>query len=194
MIFRLSHLLEHMGSSDPKTREAAWRQFDAFHWPLLYGWARRFGCQPSDASDRIQEVFLLLHEKLPKFEFRCENRFYRWLHTVLRNKCLMAYRRRTEVPRDDNEANEESPVVPDFTDEMAERDFRAHLLRKVAEAEQRLRPEFQPATWKAYHRHGREGRSAAEVAKEMGTSEVAVRKAKSRVVRRLREELKGQPS
>jgi RNA polymerase sigma-70 factor (ECF subfamily) len=51
--------------------------------------------------------------------------------------------------------------------------------------------EFQPATWQAFWGLTVEGKSGAEVAAELGLSVDAVYAAKSRVLRRLRQELDG---
>jgi RNA polymerase sigma-70 factor (ECF subfamily) len=62
------------------------------------------------------------------------------------------------------------------------------LVRRALEL---MRAEFQPATWKACWEFVVNGRSAAAVAAELGISENAVFIAKFRVIRRLKEELKG---
>jgi RNA polymerase sigma-70 factor, ECF subfamily len=54
-----------------------------------------------------------------------------------------------------------------------------------------VRAEFEPRTWQAWWKTAVEGRSAADVAAEMGMSLAAVYKAKSRVLLRLRQELAG---
>jgi RNA polymerase sigma-70 factor (ECF subfamily) len=54
-----------------------------------------------------------------------------------------------------------------------------------------MRAEFESSTWTACWEHVVSGRSAADVAAELGISEGAVYVAKCRVLRRLRQELKG---
>ena len=51
-----------------------------------------------------------------------------------------------------------------------------------------IRPEFRDRTWDAFWRATMERESTAEIAADLGISVNAVRKAKSRVLRRLREE------
>ena len=67
--------------------------------------------------------------------------------------------------------------------------------RLLGVAEQRaielIRAEFEERTWKAFWLTAVEGRQAAEVGAELGMTKRAVRQAKYRVVRRLREELDG---
>jgi RNA polymerase sigma-70 factor (ECF subfamily) len=52
-----------------------------------------------------------------------------------------------------------------------------------------LRSEFEEHTWRAFWRVAVDGQPAPEVAAELGMKPNAVRTAKSRVLRRLREEL-----
>ena len=54
-----------------------------------------------------------------------------------------------------------------------------------------VRKEFTSSAWKAFQCLALEGKPAAEVAAEMGTTPNAVLLAKSRVLRRLREESRG---
>jgi len=52
-----------------------------------------------------------------------------------------------------------------------------------------IEDDFQPQTWQAFWQTAVEGQDAAQVALELGMTPQAVRKAKSRVMQRLREEL-----
>jgi len=63
-----------------------------------------------------------------------------------------------------------------------------HVLHRLMEL---LQPEFKRATWEAFRRHVLEGAGAEAVASELGVSVNAVLIAKSRVLQRLREEMKG---
>ena len=51
-----------------------------------------------------------------------------------------------------------------------------------------VKPDFQPATWEAFRRFAIDGRPAADVASELGLNVNSVLLAKSRVLKRLREE------
>ncbi len=51
-----------------------------------------------------------------------------------------------------------------------------------------VQPEFAPSTWDAFHRFALDGIPAARVAAELGLTVNAVLLAKSRVLKRLREE------
>jgi hypothetical protein len=51
-----------------------------------------------------------------------------------------------------------------------------------------VKPDFKPKTWEAFQRFGVDGVPAERVARELGLSENAVILAKSRVLKRLRQE------
>jgi RNA polymerase sigma-70 factor (ECF subfamily) len=79
-------------------------------------------------------------------------------------------------------------VSPDAAAEFWETDYRRHV---VARAMESMQSDFQPTTWKACWEFVVSGRSAAEVAAELGISRGAVYAAKFRVLTRLRQELDG---
>ncbi len=54
-----------------------------------------------------------------------------------------------------------------------------------------IEPEFSATWWKAFGRHVREGIAAADVAAELGVTVNVVLLAKSRILRRLRQEAHG---
>ena len=54
-----------------------------------------------------------------------------------------------------------------------------------------IRAEFEPHTWQAFWQLAVEDRSVDEIARELGMQKPAVRQAKYRVLRRLRQELDG---
>jgi RNA polymerase sigma-70 factor (ECF subfamily) len=65
---------------------AAWDRFVELYTPVLFAWARRLGLQSQDAADLIQEVFAVLVQKLPTFEYDQHKSFRGWLRTITLNK------------------------------------------------------------------------------------------------------------
>jgi RNA polymerase sigma-70 factor (ECF subfamily) len=170
------------------TDEAAWERFVQLYTPLIYYWARHLGLQPSDAADLVQDVLTALVRKLPEFDYDRHRSFRNWLRTVTLN-CWRNNRRRRAVPVLDSPAADlADPASRDPAGAFEEAEYRNHLVARVLEL---MRAEFQPGTWKACWEHVVSGRSAAEVAAELGMSEGAVYVAKCRVLRRLRQELQG---
>jgi RNA polymerase sigma-70 factor (ECF subfamily) len=181
-------LLEQLRQpSDPAIAGPAWNRFVALYTPLLYQWARRLGLQDAEAADLVQDVLLILLEKLPSFSYDPRQRFRGWLWTILCNKWRENRRREAARPRG-GAAGLSDAIVPDGVEALAESEYRQYL---TGRALQLIRNEFEPATWTACWEYVVAGRAAAEVAAELGISVGAVYVAKSRVIRRLRRELHG---
>jgi RNA polymerase sigma-70 factor (ECF subfamily) len=176
-------LLERL--RQPAEREA-WTRFVKLYTPLLFSWARRVGLQEQDAADLVQDVFAVLIQKLPDFSYDQRRSFRSWLRTVTLNKWREAQRRRAAVQRSERLYAEPEPLSPDVAEAFWEAEYRQHL---VAQALQLMQTDFHPTTWQACWEHVVSGKSAAEVAAQLGISPGAVRAAKFRVLGRLRREL-----
>jgi len=70
--------------------EALFREFGGFAWRVL----RRLGVREDDADDVLQEVFLIVHRKLPGFEGRSSVRT--WLYGIC-IRIASDYRQRTRA-------------------------------------------------------------------------------------------------
>jgi RNA polymerase sigma-70 factor (ECF subfamily) len=168
--------------------QVSWQRFVDLYTPLLYFWACRMGLSGHDAADLVQDVFVTLVRKLPEFQYDPGKSFRSWLRTVTENRWRDLQRRRACAPRVDGQAALEAAVVPDGAAALWESEYRQFLLARAAQV---MQAEFQPATWRACWALVVEERNGAEVAAELGMSVDAVYAAKSRVLRRLRQELDG---
>jgi RNA polymerase sigma-70 factor (ECF subfamily) len=166
--------------------QVAWSRFVQLYTPLLYCWAQRWGLQDQDATDLVQEVLVVLVQKLPEFRYDPQLRFRAWLRTVALNKCRDFVRQRNL--RGIGQESLADVAAPAEDDALAEAEYRQHL---VSRALQLMQVEFSPNMWKACWEHVVVGRPAAEVAAELGISEGTVYVAKSRIMSRLRQELEG---
>jgi RNA polymerase sigma-70 factor (ECF subfamily) len=163
----------------------AWSQFVRLYTPLLYHWARRTGLSEVDTADLLQDVFTTLVQEMPRFVYQPDRSFRGWLHTVLQNRWRTLQRRRSPhlIPAD--ELDQMTGNYPDLPGEAEER--RELVRRGLALIER----DFEPATWQAFQQTVVIGRRPADVAGELGLTVNAVYLARSRVLRRLREELAG---
>jgi RNA polymerase sigma-70 factor (ECF subfamily) len=177
-------LLERL--RDPQQQEA-WSRFVQLYTPLLHHWARRQGLEGAAAADLVQEVFLVLVRKLPAFRYDRQKSFRNWLRTVLINKARDSARR-AGTSQEGGGTLPSDVASPDPIPALDEAEYRAYL---VARALQLMQADFQPATWQACWQLVVESKPAAEVARELDLSLASVYAAKSRVLRRLRQELEG---
>jgi RNA polymerase sigma-70 factor (ECF subfamily) len=134
----------------------------------------------------VQDVFAVLVQKLPRFRYNPEQSFRSWMRTILLNRWRELQRRRRPVSLGTLAAEElPGPEDPDLPGEAEER---RQLLQQALAL---LESEFEPATWQAFRQTAVDGRPIAEVAAALSMSNNAVYVARSRVLKRLREELAG---
>ncbi len=88
-------------------------------------------------------------------------------------------------------ANERLLTIPEMSDPSVTGDPREVNRLVVPAGLELVRAEFENRTWEAFRRVVVEEQSPSEVAGALGVSVQAVYKAKSRVLRRLRQELDG---
>jgi RNA polymerase sigma-70 factor, ECF subfamily len=168
-------LLDRLG----KSHEAdAWDRFVELYSPLLFHWAKQLGQQDSDAADLVQDVFLRLLRKLPDFQYDPQRSFHCWLKTLFLNQHHERHRSRKALPVGDHT---ELPS-PDPIDEFEDRRFLTQQALRLIERD------FSPVLWKAFQEYALAGRSAEEIARELGISRGTVYSVKSKVICRLRQE------
>jgi len=162
--------------------------------PLVYQWCRRWGLSSDDAHDVIQEVFRAVATGMARYRRdRPDATFRGWLWTIARHEAHRYVARREtrslaiggsallarlaqipeQQPQEDND--------PEVAGQLSGLVDRALLV---------IRRDFQERTWQAFWRTALEGESAVDAARALGMTSRAVRQAKHRVVRRLREEFR----
>jgi RNA polymerase sigma-70 factor (ECF subfamily) len=167
----------------------SWKTFVQTYGPLVYRYLRRQGLQDADAADVMQEVLADTARSLRTFEYRPERgRFRDWLWTLLRRKLARFYesQKRNIAGAGEGAAGaleqlESAQPGPEWTDE-----FHAQVLRVALE---RVRPDFEAPTWRAFELVWLENRPSDQTAAELGLPIDAIYVAKSRVLKRLREEV-----
>lgn len=167
--------------------QAAWERFVRLYTPLLCHWARKLGLDGEDAADLVQDVCTVLVRQMPAFRYEPGKRFRAWLWTLTVNKCRQA-RRRKPVSVGINSELFDGLVDTEAATELDEEEYREWLTRR---ATQLMQTDFEPDTWKAFWECVVADRPASDVAVELGISLDSVYAAKSRVLRRLRQELAG---
>jgi RNA polymerase sigma-70 factor (ECF subfamily) len=181
-------LLERLRANDGD----AWRVMVELYTPLVCHWAARGGVRGADAEDVVQEVFRVASTRLATFRReRPGDSFRAWLRGITRNMVLLHFRGHGRRPRASGGTDallrlqevEDAAAGADEDEDPAEE--LDGLRRRALEL---VRSEFEERTWRAFWLTVVEGRPPADIAAEMGVSATAVRMAKSRVLRRLKEE------
>jgi len=176
-----SLLLRLRGPGEPE----AWRRFVEIYTPVLYSWACRLGPPGDEAADLVQDVMATLAERLPAFEHDPARRFRGFLRTMLENRWRDRMRRRAARPAITGQ-DLDALAAPDPAGD--EDEYRRLVLSRTVRV---MQADFEPRTWRAFWAVVVEGKSGADAAAEVGLSVAAVYQARSRVLRRLREELAG---
>jgi RNA polymerase sigma-70 factor (ECF subfamily) len=167
----------------------AWERLLHLYTPLIRGWLKRHLPQSADVDDLAQQVFAVVVEKLPAFEHNGRMGAFRaWLRGISVNRLRMFYRSRPEAGSDQEQILQQ---LEDPRSDLSRRWDREHDEHVVRQMLQLIEPEFKPGTWRAFCLLVLDGREPEAVATEVGLSVNAVFIAKSRVLRRLREELNG---
>jgi RNA polymerase sigma-70 factor (ECF subfamily) len=142
-------------------------------------------------EDVIQEVFLAAAAGLSSFRHdRPGDTFRGWLRTIAHHEVLKYRRKNRGKPRaaGGSDAWQQLERVADAPMAAQESDSEeiSLLYRRAVE---QVRSQFEERTWRAFWLCAIEDRLTESVAQELGVTEAAVRQAKSRVLRRLRQEL-----
>jgi RNA polymerase sigma-70 factor (ECF subfamily) len=170
----------------------AWERLVDLYAPLVYHWCKRGGLSPEDSADVFQEVFRALAAHIAGFRRdRAGDTFRGWLRTITRNKIRDHFRRQEDRPRaaGGTDAQLQLLAVPETGPADDDADEANLVHAQVRRALEALRGEFEERTWRAFWAVQIDGRDTAAVGAELGMTAAAVRKAKLRVLRRLREEL-----
>lgn len=165
---------------------ADWERFVRLFTPLLRRWAVRFGVSDGSVEDLLQELFVVLIQKLPEFRYDPSRSFRAWLWTVFRRSAL-AWQKRQRRTGPALEVLDEL-ASPDSIAEATETEYRRYLLSRIMQI---VQTDFPETTWQIFQQVVIAGRPGVEVAREFGVTVNAVYLARSRVLARLREELAG---
>ncbi len=171
---------------------AAWVEFVDLYAPLVYGFARKQGLQDADAADLTQDVLRAVAAAAGRLDYDPRRGSFRgWLFTVVRNKLRTFLTRRARQCRGGGDTGahrrlEEQPAPQEETS-LWDQEYEQRLFAWAAE---QVRGGFQDSTWQAFWQTAVEGKGAKEVGAALGLSVGAVYVAKSRVLARLKEQIR----
>jgi RNA polymerase sigma-70 factor (ECF subfamily) len=169
----------------------AWDRVVALYGPLVRLWCSRTGLRAEDAEDVSQEVFASAAANLAEFRHdRPGDTFRGWLRVITRN-AVLAHRRHGNGQARAEGGSAAWQRLQDVADPLAgaEEEETAEVDQLYRRAVAQVRGEFEERSWQAFWLTVVEGRSPAALAGELGMSAPAIRQAKSRVLRRLKQEL-----
>jgi RNA polymerase sigma-70 factor (ECF subfamily) len=180
-------LLERARANDSE----AWSRLVDLYRPLVLHWCQRGGVTGADSEDLSQEVFMAAALRLARFHRdQAGDTFRGLLRGIIRNQLLMHYRRTARQPRGDGgpEVWQQMQQIPDpLADGDAEET--AEISKLYSRALELVHGDFEEQTWQAFWLTVMEGRTPATLTQELGMSATSIRQAKSRVLRRIKQEV-----
>ena len=163
-------------------RELGWVEFADKYSRVIAGFARNAGLPAQEADDVLQDVLLGFFRVSERFEYDPKKgRFRGYLKRVTLNAIRARHRRKRPATGFDDTVD---PPVENDLDAAWDRQWTEQLLqRAMGEAKN----EVEKRTWQAFELYGVRGVPAEEVAKEIDMTPSAIRHAKMRLTRRVRE-------
>lgn len=176
-----------------KPAPADWQRLVELYTPLLRDWLSRSAAPRQEADDLIQEILRCVVAKIADFQRQRTGSFRRWLQVITANCINLYWRKQGGKPAAVGGAEGELLLSQladpdDPLDRSIDGEYNRYVVRRLI---QLIEPEFQPQTWQAFQRHVLDGQPPAAVAEELGISANAVLIARSRILKRLREEAQG---
>ncbi len=176
----------------------AWHELVDLYGPLIAHWCRRSGLDHHASADCVQQTFMAVLRSLNGYQARkLSGSFRSWLWTIASNK-IRDHRRsghREASGVGGSTALQALQQVPmeELSEEVLLTDSEPadaeQLSALVARAREQIREEFAPRTWEIFSRAVVDQIPTAMVAQEFSVTPAAVRQARSRILRRLRQQL-----
>ena len=182
-------LLERLASAGDN---ADWMNLLVIYRPFIERVAKGYPSLASHADDVAQEVMLVLMRELPVFQRQRSGSFRSFLRNVTVNQLRIALRKNSR------ERTTLDPQVAQQLEQLADplspaarqwdEDHDRAVMQRIIDV---VKPTVQEKTWCAFERYALDDLPPDQVAQELGLSLNSVLLAKSRVLRRMREEARG---
>jgi RNA polymerase sigma-70 factor, ECF subfamily len=171
----------------------AWDRLIGLYAPLLLRWCRRWHVAEQDLPDIFQDVFQAVATHIGSFRKEKQGESFRgWLRTIAYHKVCDHFRRAEREPGGAGGTDAQLRLSKLATDDLSDPDDSGeeNAVRGLLDrALNLIRSEFEDRTWQAFWLTVVEGKSPNDLSIDLGMSPGAVRVAKARVLRRLRDEL-----
>jgi RNA polymerase sigma-70 factor, ECF subfamily len=169
----------------------AWQEFSAFYQPMIANWLRSYSLQAADIEDLSQEIMLFVAQHIHEFEHNGRiGAFRNWLRSVTVNVARNYLRK---IALHNPQLTHLSMALEQLADPESNQSRLFNLAHDrfvVQLLLHHLSEHFQAETLTIFKLHVIDEWSAQETAAKMQVSVASVHVAKSRVLRRLRQDAK----
>jgi len=189
------YALSHQWPAGPQTRislllriqstenDESWRLFVQVYGPTIYHYCRRRGLQDADAADVMQESLLQVSKSIARFDYQPDRgRFRSWLKAVVHSKLCRFFAKRSAT-LESLDPQLESQCDTHGIDHGQWQDLVHQEL--IVQALEVVKQHCEAESWTAFEMLWKDGRSAPEVAQQMGKPVQWVYVVKSRMGARL---------
>lgn len=162
-----------------------WNGFARLYVPLFFEFCRRLGVPESERADVVQDMLIRVLKGISSFQRNETGSFRAWLFRLLKNAWIDRLRHNPNTAR----ILEDPCLSSASTDPLeiiAEEEYRQYVIRRV---HAKVLAEFSPANQLVFQRLVVEDQPATKVASDLGLSVNAVYLIRSRMLRRIREDL-----
>ena len=168
-----------------------WSDLIQKYTPLVFYWARGSGFTDDDSSDITQNVFASVHQSINNFQKNKPSHSFRsWLWKITRYR-ICDYIKQNEGKPQARGGAEIQQILKEHAAPSIETDDRDEdpmvILLHIAMAN--ISSQVSEKTWQAFEMLMFESMSFQEVAEKLNMSETAVRVTKSRMIKRLKDEI-----
>lgn len=168
---------------DPQNSEA-WNEFDRRYGDVVRAFCLEKGLQLADAEDVTQQVFTAVSRQVGGFEYNPDRgRFRSWLVTVSLRAIWKVWKRQG---RSQEITLSDLDVLLQPSDDGWLRDFSGAITEVAAK---KIRSEFSKEEWTVYERSWLQEVPYVVIGRELGRSVSWVYQAKSRILKRLRQQV-----
>ncbi len=171
--------------------ETSWNDFVHIYQPYVYAIIRSMNISSHDAEDLVQQLLLIMWNKLPRTDVEQIRRFRSWLATITRQFVIDFIRKRSretkhleKIERDVNLSYLKAIRLPDI-DKIAEQEWRLFVSNMALD---NIAPFFSGHAIQVF-KFSLEGHSVQQIAQELGLQENSVYRLKNRVKKRLIQEI-----
>lgn len=174
--------------------EQAWEKMVEVYRPMIFHWLIQHDVVRQDAEDISQDILITMIERLSDFEHNGNPGAFRsWLRMMVVNRSRAFWRARGYRPKATG-ATDFHNMLKELEDPQSQlsgqwnQQHNEHVLRSVLRM---LRNEFEQRTLHAFELVVMQGKTTKEAADALQMSVGAIYVARSRVLRRVREEVEG---
>lgn len=181
-------LLLRLNASGTMEREIGWKDFYDRYVPLIKGFAQRAGAREEEAEDVAHEVIANFFRASHRFQYDASTgRFRGYLKAATLNAMRARWRKRKGQVNVEDDSGLPATDSNEL-DAVWDQEWTRSVIDRAIIAVQ-THGKQSDQSWEAFDLYGRRGVPVNEISNRLGMTPIAIRQAKSRISRQIREEI-----